>query len=63
MWRHGAGFHRHKEKWAALATLVLVAVLLTYLVTSSVDAVVVVVLVCVILVPALAVSMTDRRTK
>jgi len=27
LWRHGPGFRRHKETWAALATLVLVAVL------------------------------------
>jgi Flp pilus assembly protein TadB len=63
LWRHGADFRRHKEIWAAIVTLPLIAVLLTYLITSSVDAVVVVALVCVILVPALAVSMMDRRAK
>jgi Flp pilus assembly protein TadB len=63
LWQHGSGFRRNKETWAALITLVLVAVLLTYLVTSSMNAVIVVVLVCVIGLPALAVSMMDRRSK
>jgi Flp pilus assembly protein TadB len=63
LWRHGSGFRRNKETWAALITLPLVAVLLTYLVTSSINAVVVVLLVCVIGLPALAVSMMDRRSK
>jgi len=63
LWQHGAGFRRNKETWAALLTLVLVAVLLTYLVTSSINAVIVVLLVGVIAFPALAVSMMDRRSK
>ena len=46
-----------------MLTLVLVAVLLTYLVTSSINAVIVVVLVCLIGLPALAVSMLDRRSR
>jgi Flp pilus assembly protein TadB len=63
LWRHGAGFRRNKEIWAALITLVLVAVLLTYLATSSINALIVVVLVCLIGLPALAVSMLDRRSR
>jgi Flp pilus assembly protein TadB len=63
LWRHGAGFRRNKETWAALFTLVLVALLLTYLVTSSINALIVVVLVCLIGLPALAVSMLDRRSR
>lgn len=63
LWRHGSGFRRDKETWAALLTLVLVAVLLTYLVTSSMNAVIVILLVCAIGLPALAVTMMDRRSR
>ena len=63
LWRHGPGFRRDKEKWAALATIVLVCLLVTFLLTSSVQAVVAVGLVCAIAAPALAALMFDRRSR
>ena len=63
LWQHGAGFRRHKETWAALATLVLVVLLLTYLFTSSFAAVMMVGLVLLIGSPALAMLFLDRSRK
>jgi Flp pilus assembly protein TadB len=63
LWQHGAAFRRHKESWAALATLVLVVLLLTYLFTGSVTAVIMVGLVLLIASPALAMLFLDRGRK
>jgi len=63
LWQHGAGFRRHKEAWAALATLVLVVLLLTYLFTSSVGALILVGLVLLIASPVLAMLFLDRSRK
>jgi Flp pilus assembly protein TadB len=63
LWQHGAGFRRHKEAWAALATLVLVLLLLSYLFTSSFGAVLLVGLVLLIASPVLAMLFLDRRPK
>jgi len=63
LWQHGAGFRRHKEAWAALATLVLVVLLLTYLFTSSLGAVFLVGLVLLIASPALAMLFLDRSRR
>jgi len=63
LWQHGAGFRRHKEAWAGLATLVLVVLLLTYLFTSSLAALIMVGLVLLIASPALAMLFLDRSRK
>ena len=63
LWQHGASFRRHKEAWATLATIVLVVLLLTYLFTSSVGALILVGLVLLIASPALAMLLFDRSGK
>jgi hypothetical protein len=62
LWRHGAAFARNKEKWAALATLVLASLLVTYLFSRSVTDVVLVALVCVVATPALVALFFDRSS-
>ena len=62
-WQHGAGFRRDKEKWAALATIVLLCLVVTFLLTSSVKAVVAVALVCALAAPALGAFLFDRRSR
>jgi Flp pilus assembly protein TadB len=63
LWQHGPGFGRNRERWAALGTLVLVVLVLTYLFTSSVGAVLLVCLVLVIAGPVLAMVFLDRSRK
>ncbi len=62
LWRHGPAFRRDKEKWAALGTIVLIGLLLTYFVTQSVHALLLAALVGVLAVPALAAVLFDRRS-
>jgi Flp pilus assembly protein TadB len=63
LWQHGPGFRRNKEAWAGLATLILVILLLSYLFTSSLGAVLFVALVLVIASPALVKLFLDRSQK
>ncbi|MDT4976604.1 MAG: hypothetical protein QOG98_2362 [Pseudonocardiales bacterium] len=63
LWQHGPAFRRHKEAWAALATLILVILLLSYLFTSSLGAVLFVALVLLIASPALVKLFIDRSRK
>jgi hypothetical protein len=63
LWQHGPGFRRNKEAWAALATLVMVILLLSYLFTSSLGAVLFVGLVLLIASPALVKLFLDRSHK
>jgi Flp pilus assembly protein TadB len=63
LWQHGPAFRRHKEAWAALATMVMVILLLTYLFTSSLGAVLFVALVLLIAGPALVKLFIDRSHK
>jgi Flp pilus assembly protein TadB len=63
LWQHGPAFRRHKEAWAALATLILVILLLSYLFTSSLGAVLFVALVLLIASPALVMLFLDRSRK
>jgi len=63
LWQHGAGFRRDKEKWAALVTIILVCLLITFLLTSSIKAVLAVALVCLIAAPALGAYVFDRRSR
>ena len=60
LWQHGTGYRRRKEAIAGLLTLDLVVLLLTYLLTSSVHAVLFVLLVLIIASPALAMLTFDR---
>ena len=63
LWQHGSGYRRRKEAIAALLTLDLVVLLLAYLLTSSVDAVLFVLLVLIVASPALAMLTFERRRK
>ncbi|MDQ2751336.1 MAG: hypothetical protein M3Y44_17685 [Actinomycetota bacterium] len=63
LWQHGPAFRRNKEAWAGLATLILVVLLLSYLFTSSLGAVLFVALVLLIASPALVMLFMDRRRK
>jgi hypothetical protein len=63
LWQHGPTFRRHKEAWAGLATLVMVILLLSYLFTSSLGAVLFVALVLLIASPALVKLFIDRSHK
>jgi hypothetical protein len=62
LWQHGAGFARNKEKWATLATLVLISLLVTYFLSRSVNDVLLVALVCLVATPALVALLFDRRS-
>ena len=63
LWQHGPAFRRDREKWAVLATLVLGCLLVAYLLTGSLRAIVLVALVSVIALPALAMLVFDRRSR
>jgi Flp pilus assembly protein TadB len=63
LWQHGSGYRRRKEAIAALLTLDLVVLLVAYLLTSSVQAVLFVLLVLIIASPALAKLIFDRSRK
>jgi Flp pilus assembly protein TadB len=63
LWQHGPAFRRHKEAWAGLATLVLVILLLSYLLTSSLGAVLFVALVLLVASPVLVMLFLDRSRK
>ena len=63
LWQHGSGFHRRRDRWAALATLAMVLLLLAYLLSSSLRVVFLMVLVLVIAGPALVMLTFDRRNK
>ena len=62
LWRHGPQFRRDKEKWALLATVLVLALLVTYILTGSAAAVLLVVLVGLIAAPAVAMLVFDRRS-
>jgi hypothetical protein len=63
LWQHGPTFRRHKESWAALATTVLVLLVVAYLFTGSAAAVLLVALVLLIASPALVKVFLDRSRK
>ena len=63
LWQHGPGFRRNRERWGALATLVLLAILLVYVVTRSLTAVFVAMLVAVVAAPVLVLLFFDRSRK
>ncbi|MDP9117362.1 MAG: hypothetical protein M3O28_08985 [Actinomycetota bacterium] len=61
LWHHGPGFRRHKEIWASLATVALVVVVATYVITGSVGAIVLVLLVLVITGPVFVKLSSERK--
>lgn len=63
LWRHGPGFQDHKDRWAAVATLILALIVLTYVFASSMTTVLLVALISVIAIPALAVVFFDRSRR
>jgi Flp pilus assembly protein TadB len=60
LWQHGSGYRRRKEAIAAVVTIDLVALLLAYLLTSSLRAVLMVFLIVLVATPALAKLSSDR---
>jgi Flp pilus assembly protein TadB len=62
LWQHGPAFRRHRERWGALATLVLLILLLVYLFSRSVTDVLVTALALVICLPVLVLLFIDRRS-
>lgn len=61
LWQHGSSYRRNKERWAALSTLILCVVLVTYLVTRSLRDVLVVALIAVIASPVLVALIVNQR--
>ncbi|HEV7192840.1 MAG TPA: hypothetical protein VGN35_06480 [Jatrophihabitantaceae bacterium] len=59
LWQHGPGFRR--EVWGAMGTVVLLLVVVAYLVTGSVTAVVLTGLVLVVVSPALIKLFFERK--
>jgi Flp pilus assembly protein TadB len=63
LWQHGPAFRRRRETWGALATLVLLSMLVAYLVTRSWGAVLGTGLVFVVGSPVLVLLFFDRSRK
>ena len=61
LWQHGSAYARNKERWAALGTLLMCLLLVTYLVTSSLRDVLVMALIGVIASPVLVALIINRR--
>ena len=60
LWQHGPGFRRNRERWGVLGTLVLGAMLLVYLFTRSVGAVIGTGLIFAVGAPVLVFLFIDR---
>jgi Flp pilus assembly protein TadB len=63
IWQHGPGFHRRRETWGALATLVLLVLLVVYLVSRSLGDVLVSALAMLLFAPVLVLLFFDRSRK
>jgi Flp pilus assembly protein TadB len=63
LWQHGPGFHRRRETWGALATLVLLVLLVVYLVSRSLGDVLVSALAMLLFTPVLILLFFDRSRK
>ncbi|HEV7204439.1 MAG TPA: hypothetical protein VGN18_07485 [Jatrophihabitans sp.] len=63
LWQHGPGFHRRRETWGALATLVLLAMLTVYILTRSFSDVIGTALVFVVGAPVLVLLFFDRSRR
>jgi Flp pilus assembly protein TadB len=62
-WQHGPGFRRRRDTWGALGALVLVALVVVFVITRSLDAVLGTVLVFVVGAPVLVMLFFDRSRK
>jgi hypothetical protein len=60
LWQHGPSFHRRRETWGALASLVLLILLVVYLFSRSLGAVFVTALALLICTPVLLLLFFDR---
>jgi Flp pilus assembly protein TadB len=60
IWQHGPAFRRRREAWGAFATLLLLILLVSYLVTRSFGAVLVTALALLICGPVLYLLFFDR---
>jgi Flp pilus assembly protein TadB len=63
LWQHGPGFSRRREGWGALGTLVLLVVIVVFVVTRSVEAVLGTALIGLICAPLLVMIFVDRSRK
>jgi Flp pilus assembly protein TadB len=63
LWQHGPAFHRQRETWGALATLVLLILLVVYLVSRSIGALLVAALALLICTPVLVLLFFDRSKR
>ena len=63
LWQHGPGFRRRRETWGALATLVLLAMLVVYIFTRSLPAVFGTLLIFVVGAPVLILLFFDRSRR
>ena len=61
LWQHGPSFRRNRERWGALATLVLIVLLLAWLFTHSVAVLIGTALVCAVGTPVLVLLFIDGR--
>jgi Flp pilus assembly protein TadB len=61
IWQHGPGFRRNRERWGALGALAMCALVVVFVVTRSVEAVLGTSLVLVIAAPVLVLFVVDRR--
>ena len=60
LWQHGPGFSRRRERWGALAALILVLLIAIFVATRSVTLVVVTALVLLVGAPVLVLFVVDR---
>ncbi|MCW2594180.1 MAG: hypothetical protein JWP39_68 [Jatrophihabitans sp.] len=63
LWQHGPGFRRRRETWGALATMVLLAMLVVYIFTRSITAVLGTALIFAVGAPVLILLFFDRSRK
>lgn len=63
MWQHGPSFRRRRETWGALATLVLLVMLVVYIFTRSFTALLGTALIFVVGAPVLLLLFFDRSRK
>jgi len=60
LWQHGPGFRRNRERWGAVGALVMCVLLVVFVVTRSLEAVLGTALVLVIAAPVLVLLIVDR---
>jgi Flp pilus assembly protein TadB len=63
LWQHGSGFRRDRERWGWLGVLVFLGLLVTYLFTRSIGALVGTALIFVIAAPVLVLLFLDRNRR